>query len=1545
MSIPSWAGVYSPIARHIALRKKQCLAAYRENPLLVIEHSNIERSTAQGGYGRRQIYELVQNGADALIESAAGRIQVVLTEKALYCANQGSPIDNAGVDAILSSHVSMKRGTEIGRFGLGFKSVLGITVEPLFFSRTGSFAFSKKRSEDEIRAIVNNAERVPYLRIAESIDPIAHAQRDRVLGELMAWATTVVVLPFADARSTWLPEDIKKFPSEFLLFSPHVGSLDLEDWMNGLARHVRLKSNNGTIALEEGTDSCRWKAFHSIHKPTERARQEAGELADRESLPLIWAVPMQGRSARGVFWAFFPTEYFTTLSGIVNAPWKTNEDRQNLLTGLFNEEMISSAAQLVADNLHALVDPTDPGKYLELLPARGKESPNWADQLMTERVYTLAAQRACLPDQNGKLQPPGALKLHPPDMPKDALEHWGSHPGRPTNWCHHSIETRERRSRTERILSQFEIFASAVPTWLEALVQDKTPAASVAAIKTAASIVQHNSAQLPYVQLARIIRTTDDTFVAPTPGAVFTPRSEDADNSKLTLVHGEVVAMVGAKEALATLGIRDVDAASELESLLSTVTLFHLTAAGWTQFWSLVRSLPVETAKKLIRAKYTGKERSQIKVRTVAGDFNPIQKCLLPGTIIPEGANRDRSILIDTAFHQAELDLLKALGAVSGPELGGGSLEEDWFVQYRNVQTRAFVDNLETPKKPDRNYLEFAHTIMVGPLEPIRHLSSEGKALFTEAMLLDPSASTPWTLQHSTQTGSWPKRTCDSPAVWLAKIAGCMRTTLGIKSLHDSVSPALLEWAQFLPIAQCSEEIAERIGLPTTLAQLTHQQWAATGAATNMAEFSEIARFYAAASAVIKEPPWYLTCQIGTGRGRVAAPKITAVASQAGAAALMALEIPYLPASEENALILCRNWGLQPADKTIKTEAQPIPSGPEIPLLDQYPGLYPKLDPNLHDARLIPCASIRVECRTGNTQTAEDRDLYRDGTNLYYLASLSADQLLDAVTDTLKISLELAEKQDILNYRRQAESRERTHAVRLEKTLAGKLLLCLGETAIRARLPLGLLNAYEHEHGNLSHAKIAELALAVHGVETLRFFKEELAAKGLQPPAMWAGGQSARAFVKSLGFPVEFAGFGQARREPILEVDGPPNLPPLHSFQQKAAQQIHELPKRKDGRRGLLSFPTGAGKTRVAVEALTQMVKADTLQGPILWVAQTDELCEQAVQTWSYVWRSLGPERPLLINRLWAQNEADPAPGSTQIIVATIAKLQVCMAEENYHWLAEDTQWLVIDEAHGAVEKSYTALLEWMGLGRSNDRCPMIGLTATPFRGGEEETVRLVNRFGAHRLDWGSFRDDPYRELQDMGVLARVDHQLLKGATLTLTAKELEDLTRTKLLPAAVMERLGSNASRNSVLLKTVKAMPSDWPVLLFATSVEHAQTLAALLSIEGISAATISATTEPGARRYYVESFRRGKLRVLTNYGVLTAGFDAPSVRAIIVARPTYSPVTYQQMIGRGLRGPKNGGKERCLVVNVEDNILRFQENLAFTQFEYLWAQSGTGK
>ena len=79
MTVSDWGGLESEIAKAVERYSNETLAVYREAHRYVEEHANLERAAVEGGYGRRQLFELVQNGADELVESS-GRVQVVSTE-------------------------------------------------------------------------------------------------------------------------------------------------------------------------------------------------------------------------------------------------------------------------------------------------------------------------------------------------------------------------------------------------------------------------------------------------------------------------------------------------------------------------------------------------------------------------------------------------------------------------------------------------------------------------------------------------------------------------------------------------------------------------------------------------------------------------------------------------------------------------------------------------------------------------------------------------------------------------------------------------------------------------------------------------------------------------------------------------------------------------------------------------------------------------------------------------------------------------------------------------------------------------------------------------------------------------------------------------------------------------------------------------------------------------------------------------------------------------------------------------------------------------
>lgn len=147
------------IATLIEQKRRNRLDAYRNEPRDIREHAGIEETVLAGGYGYRQVLELVQNGADAILEAnkfvidlrQEARIEVVLREHYLYVANTGAALSQEGVEALLQSHSSPKRGNQIGRFGLGFKSLLRLGGAVDIFSRSGSLRFDPERCKSAIR--------------------------------------------------------------------------------------------------------------------------------------------------------------------------------------------------------------------------------------------------------------------------------------------------------------------------------------------------------------------------------------------------------------------------------------------------------------------------------------------------------------------------------------------------------------------------------------------------------------------------------------------------------------------------------------------------------------------------------------------------------------------------------------------------------------------------------------------------------------------------------------------------------------------------------------------------------------------------------------------------------------------------------------------------------------------------------------------------------------------------------------------------------------------------------------------------------------------------------------------------------------------------------------------------------------------------------------------------------------------------------------------------------------------------------------------------
>ncbi len=283
------------------------IRAYRELPKLVEEHFRAEQDLLSGGYGNRQLFELVQNGADEILRSGMpGRIVVKLTSERLYCANEGTSISSEGIDSLLMSYLSTKRQNEIGRFGLGFKSVLGICDSPEFFSHEISFRFNPETARKQIWQIVQS-ENIPKLRTAETINLNSFVAADPVLAELLTWATSVVRLELNRDVHESLLKDIQAFPAEFLAFSPHVTSLQIET--EGNVRELLVSKANGLIRIVDCGVESSWRVFEASISRSEFSQLAIANmdarLREREAIPLLCCVtrvfPNEGRTSSGPF--------------------------------------------------------------------------------------------------------------------------------------------------------------------------------------------------------------------------------------------------------------------------------------------------------------------------------------------------------------------------------------------------------------------------------------------------------------------------------------------------------------------------------------------------------------------------------------------------------------------------------------------------------------------------------------------------------------------------------------------------------------------------------------------------------------------------------------------------------------------------------------------------------------------------------------------------------------------------------------------------------------------------------------------------------------------------------------------------------------------------------------------------------------------------------------------------------------------------------------------------------------------------------------------
>jgi superfamily II DNA or RNA helicase len=354
-----------------------------------------------------------------------------------------------------------------------------------------------------------------------------------------------------------------------------------------------------------------------------------------------------------------------------------------------------------------------------------------------------------------------------------------------------------------------------------------------------------------------------------------------------------------------------------------------------------------------------------------------------------------------------------------------------------------------------------------------------------------------------------------------------------------------------------------------------------------------------------------------------------------------------------------------------------------------------------------------------------------------------------------------------------------------------------------------------------------------------------------------------------------------------LEISLSPVEIRLEPFQERLLEEI-ELSRQQGFHRNLLVSATGTGKTVMAAVDYARLRK-QLPRDRLLFVAHREEILAQSQATFRHALRDgsfgelwVGAHRPRAFDHVFASIQSLTASGMEPI--------------DRTHF-----DIVVVDEFHHAAASSYERLLTRLR------PVELLGLTATPERSdglpvlhwfGDRiaAELRLWDAIDQHRLvpfsyfgiaDDLDLRDIPWRRG------AGYDVQRLTAA---ITATDVW----ANVVVQQFKERLGSEQG--------IRALG-------FCVSVDHAKYMARIFADRGVPSTVVWADTADDERRRALIDLEAGRISVVFSVDLFNEGVDVPAVNALLMLRPTESPLLFLQQLGRGLR--KSPGKNVCTVLD----------------------------
>ena len=340
----------------------------------------------------------------------------------------------------------------------------------------------------------------------------------------------------------------------------------------------------------------------------------------------------------------------------------------------------------------------------------------------------------------------------------------------------------------------------------------------------------------------------------------------------------------------------------------------------------------------------------------------------------------------------------------------------------------------------------------------------------------------------------------------------------------------------------------------------------------------------------------------------------------------------------------------------------------------------------------------------------------------------------------------------------------------------------------------------------------------------------------------------------------------------------------LRPYQQKAIEEARK--KILSGKkRFVFCSPTGSGKTFT----FSFIVKSAVSRGKkVLILTHRLELMTQAG----------GSLNRLGIDITNIEAGKNHIYFNKSLYAAMIETISRRMEKEQYQSFVRSLDMIIIDECHiGSFDKFFKHI---------SPECVVIGFTATPHREGNQ-------------LCMSEMYDDIVEvisipELIEQGYLAQpnsygvnVDLSKVKMKGKDYDAEEMGNYYSSQKVWAGVIENY------NRICPKT--------KALVFCPSISSSKLMRDELINAGLNAKHLDGETPTQERKSILRWFKETPDAILCNVGVLTTGFDEPSVETIILYRATKSLPLFLQMVGRGSRVIPSV-KEKFTILDFGNNI-----------------------